>query len=164
MRRIKIVTIIYSCFVIALAISLINPTLNYLFFYRTIERLRLVVPQLTFKLEGNTLNLSGVVCIENNERYEGIAIKTIYVNFYLVNKTGETIPITGKTFWYSPPNEIKPYSNITETFELFIQVGQRVISILKTEKPTWMITGNMWINTFIGEIQIFLEPFYYKSN
>jgi hypothetical protein len=163
-----IMTGVYIALVLGCSISLAPSTINYLHFYRAIEKLNISVSGFQWQLKNNYLMISGDLAISNAEDYSGLKIRVVHYNFWYVNSSDYMSKYygLGSSFWSGQGpegTEIEPNANITvpldpnvhsrplntyelETLQKLQQEGQLV----------WMIDGSAWIWTLLGEpLQIF---------
>jgi hypothetical protein len=163
-----IITGVYIALVLGCLISLAPSTINYLHFYRAIERLNISVSGFQWQLENNYLKISGVLVISNAEDYSGLKIRVVHYNFWFANSSDYMSKYhgLGSSIWLGQGPEgaeIGPNTNITASLDP--NVHSRHLNTYEIEtlqklqqegQLVWMIDGSTWLWTLLGEpLQIF---------
>jgi len=157
----NILTILFFGIVIIAAFSLVKPTLSYIEFFRAIERLDLSVNKFEPRIEGEEIVIDLTLILSNNAQY---ALEIHRVSFAISFKENEGyIRIAYPMYEFSGP----PYKNLEPYSSVIIGPIK-----LKAENPgispgqtvTWMITGEVLIDTFLGMMLLPLHPLTFNSS
>jgi hypothetical protein len=162
----KVINGIYVLLTLGFVTTLISPTINYLHFYKAIEKFSISVLNFKWQLHESRVYVEGLLIISNPEEYSGLRIRTLYYNFWFANSSdnGLTYYVTGKheTFGNTEIGmEINSKSNITVPFKIIsipltVSDFETLQMLHRNEQLVWIIDGSAWVWTFLGEpLQIF---------
>lgn len=157
----RIVFLVFSIFVLVCIATLVYPTINYLFFYRSIENLRLSFSGFHLTLEGDRVSFSCVLVISNVEPYSGLRLRDLRYTFSF-SDVGGLVDLYGggETFSFVP---LDPCSNLTVPISKGpFRLGEAVLNALRDAVADGVINlrieGCALLFAFIGGFWISFEP------
>jgi hypothetical protein len=159
------ITIIFLGISLISAISLVHATINYVEFYRVIEKLDLKVVNVNTSVEQTKANISLSFKIINPTTYGDLKLQELsYILKYEVND--EPVDLHWDLTTYSEPIRIDSVSNITFQYAFDLNVGenvtQRFMHYYENHQGSvnWLLVCGALVDTFIGRMEIPLTATY----
>jgi hypothetical protein len=146
----KILTVAFFGIVIIAAFSLVMPTLNYIEFFRAIEKLTFSIKRFEAQIKGEDVLINATFILSNKGNYAFEVIR-VSCSISLKKDSGPFREVAYPIFWFSGPPYplLQPYSNTT-IGPSQIRIKQAEVSAGQT--VTWMISSEVLIDTFLGTI------------
>jgi len=150
MNNKKILTILYFSVVTISIVTLINPTINYMYFYKAIENLELYISDFHFNATEETASF--VLVIANREPYSGLQLTSLRYRLKALSGNDELDLLGGQLWW--EPTFLAPISNFTWllTDQPIMKSGAEFLkkSFQERKPVTLIIEGEAIIITFVG--------------
>jgi hypothetical protein len=154
--------LIFAVFVVVSCATLVFPTVNYMYFYRCVENLRLYFSDIDLAVDGDSVNFTGFLIVSNVEGYSGVKLRSLIYTMSFFDVYGNLVYFTGGQKWFEMV-PLEPFSNLTVPISHGpFKPGANVLSALKGVAGSgvvrWSITGDALIFTFLGGFWISFEP------
>lgn len=151
----NILPILFLGIVLVATFSLVMPTLSYIEFFRAIENLDLSVKEIEPRIEGDEIMIKLTLVLSNNAQY-ALKIHRVSCEILLKENGGYMRVAYPKFEFPGPPyKSLQPYSNVTMGSS---ELRSQNVGISPGQTVTWMIRGEVLIETFLGTIFPPLHP------
>lgn len=163
MRKLKITEMILMTAAVLSIILLVSPLLNYIEFYKALEKLSLQVSNFSFSIAEDKILIASNFSVVNPTSHTGLRLVHLGYGIYF-KSDDEFTALTGGETWYGDPSPpINPHSNITSKYSVSLDIDQEparvTLATLSTQRGIeWMITSYVLIETFTGRMHVDLEP------
>jgi hypothetical protein len=155
----KALAAVFLSIAIISTVSLISPTVNYIEFYKSIERFVLEVDRITLNLTNLVDGKFTIYVMFNASNYSGFnQLKLTAITCHLDYFEDSAITLVAETKVFSPPILLGPYntSSVPVTFEIdYLKTSNpspilNFISLLQTnpERITWIPWGQYTLYAF----------------
>lgn len=152
--------LVFMLFVVVSVATLVYPVVNYLYFYRCIENLRLSFSDFTLTFYDNRVNFTCVLIVSNVEPYSGVRLRDLRYTFSFFDVDGKLVDLYGGEVWFEKV-PLNPCSNLTVPISECV-VGDVVLNALREAAVDGVvhlrIRGDALLFAFIGEFWISFEP------
>lgn len=92
--------LVFSVFVLVCVATLIYPTVNYIYFYKCIENLRLSFSDFHLTIEGDRVRFNCNLVISNVEPYSGLRLRDLRYTFSFFDASGVLVDLYGSEEWF----------------------------------------------------------------